>query len=236
MSDLVTLVRKEGDELRYERKYVLPASKAAHLFMLLKLHSCGFREVYPRRRINNIYFDTHNRDCVNANRDGRFLRVKVRQRWYNAALNDSNSAALEFKYRVGNLIGKTSFPCTASASFTLEAGFRRALEDIPIPLALHGHLMTMQAMLFNCYDRRYFLSACGAYRITVDECMTFQPATRLTTRYVGPRYPNDQAVMEIKYGVEAADGISRIVEGFPFRSRRYSKYVDGVELLGREFR
>ena len=68
------------------------------------LISWMFKEPYPARIVNSIYFDTPNLRDVWDNINGYGLRKKIRVRWYND-LNNSN-VYLEEKKKINFLTQK----------------------------------------------------------------------------------------------------------------------------------
>jgi hypothetical protein len=83
--------------------------------------------------------------------------------------------------------------------------------------------------LVNCYQRHYFVSADGNYRLTVDWNLRFAGFAHLaaagTLSAAGP-----SVIIELKYAPchadQAADAVSNAL---PLRLARCSKYVLGIQ-------
>ena len=56
MDNIFDLTR--GNEPRYERKFFISNSTLYEIKSLIKLHPACFKEAFPQRRVNNIYFDS----------------------------------------------------------------------------------------------------------------------------------------------------------------------------------
>ena len=84
--------------------------------------------------------------------------------------------------------------------------------------------------LVNCYHRQYRISACGLYRITLDSRLDFLRFDPLGCSLAGRRSLEGSMVMELKYDGTIADLDRSLLNYFPFRVTRMSKYVTGIEL------
>jgi hypothetical protein len=195
------------------------------------MHPALFREAYPERPVNNLYFDTPTRRHYFDHVNGAACREKVRVRWYGAFHGRVERPRLEFKFRQGLLGGKTTH---ALPAFTVNGGFPRAeLAALwrDLPEAIRLRLSDAEPVLANRYRRRYFVSADGHFRVTLDWALETWDA-RATTRALRPARPDGpQLILELKYDAVHAPEAERIANAFPFRLTRCSKYVLGVECL-----
>ncbi len=102
-------------------------------------------------------------------------------------------------------------------------------EDLPGCVRLQ--LQCLAPSLINRYRRSYHLSGDGAFRITVDDRMSFgrpRPHGPLRAdRFVESR----STIIELKYDANVDDRADRLASFFPFRVSRSSKYCYGLELL-----
>jgi len=220
-------------DLRYERKFLPTGSFLAEVLALVRQHPALFREAYPERPVNNLYFDTpglrHYFDHVN----GAACREKVRLRWYGEFHGRVENPRLEFKHRQGLLGGKTTHGLPA---FSVNGGFDRdALAALwtraDLPEATRLQLRGVQPVLANRYRRRYFASADGHFRLTLDWALeTYDVrAAAHALRVVRPDEP--KLILELKYDAAHAAEADRVANSFPFRLTRCSKYVLGLERL-----
>ena len=85
--------------------------------------------------------------------------------------------------------------------------------------------------LVNRYQRRYFVSADGHFRLTVDWDLQFADFRRFAAN--GAFFSADSAVIiELKFAPSHADSAgATVANALPFRLVRCSKYVLGIEHL-----
>jgi SPX domain protein involved in polyphosphate accumulation len=218
-----------GEEFRFERKFVseLPAKDVESL---LKLHPQLFREIYHRRRVNNIYLDTFDLDCFNRTVDGLADRVKVRIRWYGDELSVAHDPKLEIKTKRGLMGQKLSYPLP---DFPIDANLTQSfihklVEDSTVPELIRAEIKSLQCVLLNSYERKYFLSDDKDFRVTIDTDLDFYPFSHQVIDLNAGSHDRDRSVVELKYDCELDDEASRISGGFPFRLSKNSKYEQGV--------
>ena len=100
------------------------------------------------------------------------------------------------------------------------------------PAAVRAGLGALRPTLVNRYSRRYFMSADGRFRVTLDTgCEYFSP---LPGRESAGRWAIDDAstIVELKYAEGDDDAARDVTRRFPFRLTKSSKYVTGVGRLG----
>ncbi len=164
------------------------------------------------------------------NVDGVQNRVKTRIRWYGSMLAEVNPI-LELKVKSGLVGCKKSFPL---AQLDMQEGFCLAkivklFLESELPETLGLHLSLLRPTLLNRYGRRYYLSADGLFRITVDTDLRFFPV--VSAGVSRPARMNATAILELKYDTRAAGGSSDITQHLPFRVNRSSKYVTGLQMV-----
>ena len=89
----------EKIDFRNEKKIIFLESEefVVKLFSFLK-----FKEIYHKRKINSIYFETFDfKDLLNTI-DGEKNRSKLRVRWYGKTFNNSTIPVLENKIKINN--------------------------------------------------------------------------------------------------------------------------------------
>jgi hypothetical protein len=159
--------------------------------------------------------------------------VKFRIRWYGENPGEVDDPYLEVKLRHGQ---------TGSKERMALPPFDPHPESLPISLAAHGasadflsrfkRLPNMlQPALLNRYHRRYWLSADGLFRLTLDARLFFQVPRHPGLNMAGRFLEDSTQVLEIKYAREQEPAASSITRHFPFRLGRISKYITGMQLL-----
>ena len=221
--------------LRFERKYVVTGAAASQsaIAMLLRIHPALFSELYHERWVNSVYFDTVDHRHYSDSEAGLSDRQKVRIRWYGAVSDPVLKPVLEVKVK-HNALGRKSRCPLGDASLEELLGPDRALGQVQgsrwppaARLVLHG----LRPSLLNRYRRRYYLSACGRFRVTADTDLEFSDplaGVRMgLTRLVIPA----TAIVELKYAVEHDTMAREVSNRFPFRVDRNCKYLVGRQCL-----
>lgn len=225
-----------GADWRYEKKYFLNFVSADEVELLLKHCPRYFRQAYPDRYINNVYLDSHNLRCFHENIDGVSPRFKQRVRWYGDLHKDKAAATLEIKRKYNTVGDKLRLPlgtfdCAEAitgdgiaALLKAAVGDRRCLS--------HGE--GFRCVLVNRYLRRYFATFDERFRVTVDRELQYFPVgdgPHTGDRAGGLVVRGNVAIVEIKYAKDLDRQAREILQYFPFRPTRISKYVYGVDLL-----
>src|SRR5664279_765599 len=128
--------------------------------------------------VNNLYLDSLEFRDYHDHVNGVAHRSKTRLRWYGAWSGRIATPSLEHKLKCGLVSGKVSHrlpPLSMNGHVSrpdLEAAFDGANLPELARLALH-HL---QPSLLNRYQRQYFQSADGRFRLTVDSDLQFAAA------------------------------------------------------------
>ncbi len=223
--------------LRYERKFIF---QNIHIDDLIDTqvftNSFCFQEIFKKRTINNIYFDDYNYSFYKQNVSGDGLRKKYRLRWYNDLFSEIKKPTIEIKKKFGNVGDKISHKII---DFSVD------LESIPVdkinPYLIkhlektkqHGLISKLESLhptLYNSYERRYFLSNCEKFRITLDFNMNFyNPNTFRKNNVIKNQI--DEIILELKYNTEH-DSESRVLtQEIDSRLSKNSKYVRGLDFI-----
>ena len=217
---------------RYERKFVVSQMAHEQVECVIKFHPALFSESFPQRFVNNIYFDSSNFMHFYDNIEGNARRKKVRIRWYGEMFGDVLSPVLEMKIKSGHLGRKLSFPLP-SFEITREFTFRtlvNAIENSTIPKEVGREVTSLNPVLLNSYSRKYFRSADGNFRITLDTDLVFLSINRQKNAFL-KRVRDPNVIVELKY-LENLDQLANRISGYlPFRLSKNSKYVTGIGKL-----
>lgn len=222
--------------LRYERKFVYSHLSSEDLIDTEVLcNGFCFREIFHRRTVNNLYLDDQNMSFYRQNVAGDEEREKFRIRWYGDAFHNVTNPTVEIKKKFGAVGDKASYKYS---SFTAQLNeitadlFKTNIEktaEVEKDLKLSSSLSCLQPSLYNSYERRYFLSACERYRITIDYNMTFyNPAF---SNFEVSKAALSDVVLELKYAVEDDKEARQLSQQLSARLSKNSKYVRGVDLI-----
>lgn len=208
--------------MRFERKYRVENLSMSHIRQIVKSHPASFYKLYPNRTVNNIYFDSPNFTCLNDNLRGINIRKKYRVRWYGEDIKTIKNPKLEVKYKENELGGKTIFelpPCSLSNIKDIQ---QQVNELIPQQFSL-------QPTLLNSYNRSYWGTKDGKFRITIDSHLRFHSLLYSAhfTKYI---HIDPVVIVELKYEQEDEQELQRITRFLPFRLSKNSKYVNGILL------
>ena len=170
--------------LRYERKFLCERFSLAQVLVMVRHHPALFREVFPPRTVNNIYLDSPGLRDYFAHVNGVANRAKTRIRWYGPLGGQIEKPALERKLKRGLVSGKLTYPLPPLA-FHRGVSFSQmesALASEAVDRPLRAALQQLRPSLVNRYQRRYFLSADGRFRLTIDWDLQFWPALAFPMR------------------------------------------------------
>ena len=220
-------------EYRYERKFATDLVTPDEVETVLYRHPSAFREIHHQRWINNIYFDSFDRHSLTAAVNGHTDRLKYRVRWYGRLFGHMYKPILELKHKHGWVGSKDRYGIEA---FEFDRGFgievvRKAFDQSDLPDSLRLELSCLEPALVNRYSRRYYQSADGAYRVTIDTGLVFYQIDRYRSQFLAHADRSQVTIIEVKYDREDDDGVRKVLDGFPVRLTKSSKFVSGVTSL-----
>ncbi|MEM6963702.1 MAG: VTC domain-containing protein, partial [Bacteroidota bacterium] len=176
--------------MRFERKYKTETLALALVEQTIKLHPAGFRKIYPDRQVNNIYFDTADYTTYQENVIGIAARKKFRVRWYGTILEEIQSPVFEIKIKQNQLGDKISNKINDFKFSELKC----VTKEIQL---LAKARLPLQPTLLNTYERSYFGTMDGKFRVTIDRKMRFAPIL-LYEHFKPYLVDNEGVVVELK--------------------------------------
>lgn len=213
------MVQSPPKVMRYEIKYAVDILDAPSVQASILMHPASFKRAYADRQVNNIYLDSTTFQCFHQNIEGQPRRKKMRLRWYGASESPTAKSTLEIKNKDAELGWKDSFKIDGTSikdSVSL-------LDAIATSGYYQGNLIPT---LHNSYQRSYFISHDGLFRITLDTRQTFKiPFTKMKALPIS-NYP---VIVELKYDQKDADRAKDITDYLPFRQTKNSKYTVGIQ-------
>lgn len=225
-----------SNNLRFERKFIYETGTPEDIIDTVILsNSFCFREIFYRRTVNNIYYDDQSMSFYHQNVSGDELRDKYRLRWYGDTFESIENPVLEIKKKYGTVGDKLSF-ALSKKTYSLK---QDSIQEIQKKVALaiqEAHtpelaikLANLSPSLFNSYERRYFLSDCENYRMTIDYNMTFYNPH--FPKYIISKEQLPDIVLELKYKVPFDKESRKLTQQLNTRLSKNSKYVRGVNLI-----
>jgi|TARA_B100000315_G_C14555667_1_gene577996 hypothetical protein len=220
-------------DTRNEFKFVTDSLNYHKLREWLLNHSQGFLESFPSRKINNVYFDTHDLKAYKDNLFGSSSRVKLRYRWYgNKLAPDQGNLELKCKKnRIGwkfrHEIKKLEFGPGVSWR-----NFRGQIRNqLPPDWKIHLDSRT-EVVLINRYWRDYFKSRDGKVLVNLDTKQSIAGQfSQLVPSLNSKDNFLDSVVLEVKSSWDDYDLTHKFMQNLPLSWSRHSKYIVGVNSL-----
>jgi SPX domain protein involved in polyphosphate accumulation len=205
-----SLMNKQN--IRYERKIYVPLLTRDLVETYIKLHPYGFKNIYFKRQVNSIYFDTTSLNCFWNNELNACKRSKIRVRWYGEALRCPENAQFEIKIKNGNVGDKLT----------------REWKELKDPFILSAIKGTSPVILVS-YQRRYFQSYDKKFRITVDSDIKYRGINKNCMER--QQYEEVGCVIELKYSSSLDGEAKQIIGKLPGRIGKFSKYARGIKYV-----
>lgn len=220
--------------MRRETKFTFDRVDLDILRRLLETN--GRRLVHNQRvsTVRSLYFDDPRLSACHANLNGLGLRRKLRLRWYDQLLPESD-LFLELKWRNNRVTGKHRMRLRANEPVG-ERNYSELipalLEAAPTPRAL-DILANPEPVVVVEYRREHFASQDGLLRVTIDYDMTFyRQLGHQRLRMEFPCRMERLAVLEGKTPIGRERELRDLLHPLTLRAARCSKYVHGCRVLG----
>ena len=220
-------------DVRYEIKYVGHFGSYHRLRGWLLENPIGFRNEYPCRNVNNVYFDNFDYTAFAENLSGVSERTKLRYRWYGTE-TAPGKGVLELK-RKRNYYGWKLKWRLGEAPYKDRdtwSGIRRRMADQIDDDGKFWLRFNPTPVFINRYRREYFISSNGLLRATIDTEQSvcdqrYRSAPNFTRKAVLP----DTFVVEFKFAPQDKEIANRTMQNIPLRVSRHSKYVNAVRRI-----
>lgn len=212
----------EKIDFRNEKKIIFLESEKyiVKLFRFLK-----FKEIYHKRKINSVYFETFDfKDLLNTI-DGEKNRSKLRLRWYGKLFNDSTVPVLENKIKINNQnfkikeeLNKVNFFNNISVEKISDL-----IEKSNIDEKIKLKCKTRKPNILISYERQYFMFK--NIRITLDDklfSLNFYRKKKIEKSDMIKR--KKFCIVELKYKDDDYEDVIKITSNFKNRVRKFSKY------------
>lgn len=209
--------RKPVSRMRYERKYRIHDFSLEHVENILMNNPASFKEAFPDRIVNSIYYDNVEFQALKDNLSGATSRVKYRVRWYGKSREIIQKPVLEKKIK-RNMLGMKEHEPLGDFNLSDELTKINSLEVLKeqnlIPVVLVSYLRT------------YLVSFDGRIRATIDRNLEY--AKVVQNRVLKFPIFDSAIIVEIKYDENDADLADHCLQSIPFRLTKNSKYVSAV--------
>ncbi|MBL6965741.1 MAG: polyphosphate polymerase domain-containing protein [Anaerolineales bacterium] len=214
---------------RYELKMVADALYLGEVRSWVFTHANAFQIAYPPRQVNNIYFDTIDRDLMKDHVNGAANREKFRFRWYGQSWL-ANGGQIEIKKKRGMLGYKSNQPIAASINIA-SLGWSQITTILKQESNAEFAFLVenLVPVLINHYQREYYISMDGRIRVTLDyQLRAFEQAFGLRPNLNFPQLQLDNVIIEMKAAEADHARIANSLAQFPLRCTQNSKYLNGL--------
>ncbi len=220
------------NKLRYELKMIFDALRLDEVRSWVYTHSDAFRVRYPPRQVNNIYFDSIDRNLMTEHIDGVAERAKVRFRWYGESWIAENGQ-IEIKVKKGQLGYKKIQPILSNINLS-QLTWREILEKLQKNSAndFASLLGDLEPVLINQYRREYYESMDGVLRVTLDyEMKAFEQSYGFSPNISFEQSLRNDVIIEMKAMKKYHHRVANALAEYPIYCTQNSKYLNGMEYV-----
>ena len=212
-------------EQRLEKKFVfLPGDNRK--IEILKIEGF-FKKIYYKRRVNSIYYDTIDLNCLWDNINGFSNRDKYRVRWYDDINN--SEVFFEKKKKINQATQKTKI---SLGKFKNQENLNIFLKSKEFNNSLFKiTTLNLVQVLTVSYSRDYYIDNKKKLRITFDQNI------KTHQNFEGNFFKNlayiSNNILEFKYLLEDSNYVRQKMYNLNFnlRNQKFSKYVNSFMIL-----
>jgi len=190
------------------------------------------KEIFTKRIVNSLYFDTSLFDLYEDSIHGSFNRFKCRIRWYGD--NVLTNCNLEIKRKYGNVGNKLIYklkPINLKKPFNKKIFNQLIKSNKNIDSITKINLFSLIPNIKVSYERIYFLSSDNKYRITLDKNIKYANVSPFKKLNQLKNIYDNFIVLEIKFD-KKIDQLDFFNGSFlPLQKTRFSKYSNALEML-----
>tara|TARA_B100000214_G_C23968672_1_gene628986 strand:- start:439 stop:1107 length:669 start_codon:yes stop_codon:yes gene_type:complete len=163
------------ENYRFEKKFVIKPIYFEKLLNLIEIN--GWRRLFPKRRVNNIYFDSINLNSYYETIDGDLNKKKYRIRWYGDTFPNKKiieNCFFETKIKINNLnykiirsIEKIKLYHGQTYSNLNKELFSSLLKEVSNEefISIENNII----QFISYYDRLYYTNENNSVRLTIDK-------------------------------------------------------------------
>ena len=219
---------------RQEIKYKVFYKDIGKLYAWLL--NAKFKKSFDNRNVNSLYYDTPNLDFATDNISGDSKRIKIRARWYskcNESIFDSFSKENQsFNIEVKRKKNKLSDKIILSNFFFDTKNTSKERQNfinnkVYFEISKYPELLKLiiRDIIFVGYEREYYENFISSkIRLTIDRnlvCSKSQSFFNFKKSLISKNY----VIVEIKFSKDSFQLAKKILNNFPFRQVRSSKYL-----------
>jgi len=207
---------------RFERKWIFNSSNYLILINAIIRSNLFFRNQYPQRKVNSIYFDTNNYTSILQNLDGISDKKKIRIRWYgdekimiDPAIEIKSKNGFETKKEIIEIKELNNIQPLNLDMINEKLNAKLNLKKLVLPI------------LTTNYDRQYFVSFDGKIRATVDYNLKSNFLKNLSQINIIKNFKKI-CILELKYSTSLDKYVRQNLKDISLRLTKNSKFVNSA--------
>lgn len=207
---------------RFERKWIFNSNNYLILVNAVIRSNLFFRNQYPQRKVNSIYFDTNNYTSILQNLDGISGKKKIRIRWYG---NEKimTGPVIEIKSKNGFETKKEIIEIKELNNIQ-PFNLNMIYEKLNTKLNLKKLVLPI---LTTNYDRQYFVSFDGKIRATIDYNLKSNFLKNLSQIDIIKNFKKI-CILELKYPTSLDKYVRHNLKDISLRLTKNSKFVNSA--------
>ena len=207
---------------RFERKWIFNSNNYLILVNAVIRSNLFFRNQYPQRKVNSIYFDTNNYTSILQNLDGISDKKKIRIRWYgdekimiDPAIEIKSKNGFETKKEIIEIKELNNIQPLNLDMINEKLNAKLNLKKLVLPI------------LTTNYDRQYFVSFDGKIRATVDYNLKSNFLKNLSQINIIKNFKKI-CILELKYSTSLDKYVRQNLKDISLRLTKNSKFVNSA--------
>jgi len=207
---------------RFERKWIFNSSNYLILINAVIRSNLFFRNQYPQRKVNSIYFDTNNYTSILQNLDGISGKKKIRIRWYgnekimtDPVIEIKSKNGFETKKEIIEIKELNNIQPYDLDIINEKLNAKLNLKKLVLPI------------LTTNYDRQYFVSCDGRIRATVDYNLKSNFLKNLSQINIIKNFKKI-SILELKYPTSLDKYVRQNLKDISLRLTKNSKFVNSA--------
>ncbi len=210
-------------DFRYERKFIINDFTIPQLENLLRNSKLHFKNSYPQRSVNSIYFDDSVSSSILENLDGNNFKTKYRLRWYG----DKKIIYLPV-FEVKNKHGYLNFKKINKLQILKPLKFNKSNIDFILKkLKIKNDFLVNKIPISSThYNRLYFISSYYNIRATLDFNINYFNLQNNLNFNLNKF--SKSVILEIKYSNEKDFWVRESLNNISLRISKNSKYLNSL--------
>lgn len=216
---------------RLELKYLFDIHYTNKLVKILKTLPYDLKEKFKPRKVNNIYFDTQNNNCLKEHLDGIKDRYKIRIRWYGEFENFLKPI-LEFKIKKNKITVKKKIQMDKDDEINYLSNKKNLLIFLRETLKKNKIINfsnNYQISRIISYHRSYYESLNEKIRFTIDQNLTyklFNSKGIIIKENTRKFYQKNFNILELKCDYIKKYLVPLIEKDIFIKNQSFSKFID----------